>query len=557
MPVWRKQLLNIQKRMYRRNQRLIRESVGQQSREVKAYARGYSGYLREFQDVTSKHELIKHVVGSDIVYHGDYHTLRESQRSIYQMLSRACVSRNVILCLEMFMSDDQEHVDRFMSGSIGKSAFFRRIDYGNTWGFDWESWHPIFELCKEKGIRVIGINSRIQSGKSLKRRDESAAKIVGRTLLENPGALVYVVDGDYHVSPNHLPKEVNARLGVFDIVPRRTIIYQNAENFYWQLAEVGKENAEILQVSSESFCLMNTTPANKLQSYINWLEYGDQLHYPGGEQWAQFMETTQSALVPKMIETICNALEVDVRREDLERLEVYHARDLGAMKAIMEKQLHSVQQCRIRRKIADGEAFLLESCSEDGERSFLMYLPGTSLTMAAEEAAHFVNASCRGVPGPNVSKFGCFYRNAIVECLGYFGSKIINERRKPESTSAIRTFLGRHKAEVPQDRSQRLRVAVGHELLRHHYLEKNGAGKEVFTRKLKDVYTSRSQLPRILSTQLGYILGDRLFQAVHRGTVPMRVVRELFSRSFSEENEAFEEYLNLSAMVRRRSAKRR
>ncbi len=556
MPQWRKQLLDIHRRTYNRNRKLVRNSLGEESRELRAYARGYRNYLKQFHAISSFAELIKRVLSSDVVYHGDFHTLRESQRGIYQVIRRASESREIILCLEMFRLQDQEHVDAFLAGKIGQKAFLRRIDYDTTWGFDWEAWYPIIDFCRIKHIPILGINSDVNSAGSLKKRDEEAAKAVGRELVRNPHALVYVVDGDHHVSPNHLPREVESRLKVFDIVPERTIIYQNAENLYWMLAESGNEEAEVLRISKDSFCLMNTTPPNKLQSYISWLEYGDEQHYPGGEQWVQFMETTQSELVPKMVETICNALEIEYPTDDIERLSVYHARNLNVLRAIMTGDAKAVDCCLVRRKISDGEAFLLEYNSEN-DKSFLMYLPSSSLTMAAEESAHFVNASCRGETPVNTGVFDCFYRHVMNECLGFFGSKIVNQRRTAETTSAIRSFLGQHKSSPPTDSAGRMRMEVGRAILRHHYLEKKRANREEFHEKFGSVYSRKSAMPALLATQLGYILGYRLFDAVRKGKVPMKVVRDLYHRSFPGSAEAFQAYRDLANVVRQRSTRRR
>ena len=42
--------------------------------------------------------------------------------------------------------------------------------------------------------------------RSLKKRDQYSARIVAKAFLRNPGKLIYVVDGDLHIAPDHLPK---------------------------------------------------------------------------------------------------------------------------------------------------------------------------------------------------------------------------------------------------------------------------------------------------------------------------------------------------------------
>ena len=42
----------------------------------------------------------------------------------------------------------------------------------------------------------------------MRRRDQYSAQIIAKALIRNPGKMIYVVDGDFHITPNHLPKNV-------------------------------------------------------------------------------------------------------------------------------------------------------------------------------------------------------------------------------------------------------------------------------------------------------------------------------------------------------------
>ena len=70
----RAQLIRIQKKNYRKNLRLVRETLGYEP-GIKIYEKEYLRHLKDYEGISSKAELIKKVLVAGPVYHGDYHTL--------------------------------------------------------------------------------------------------------------------------------------------------------------------------------------------------------------------------------------------------------------------------------------------------------------------------------------------------------------------------------------------------------------------------------------------------------------------------------------------------
>ena len=62
----------------------------------------------------------------------------------------------VAIGLEMFRSDSQQALDRWVAGNIGEEDF-QQIFYDN-WGYSWENYRAIFDYAKEKKIPLIGLN---------------------------------------------------------------------------------------------------------------------------------------------------------------------------------------------------------------------------------------------------------------------------------------------------------------------------------------------------------------------------------------------------------------
>ncbi len=552
MHTLRQQLLKIQRRLYLKNLRRIDETLTPDP-ALDRYSREYHKYLKHYESVSSTSELIRHVTSSDVVYHGDYHPLKQSQRSALRILREIVDKRKIILCLEMFYADDQRWIDQFLQKKLKKKEFLEKIDYAKKWGFRWEHWKPVIDLCKKNKIPIVGINSnQSDKKKSLLARDIYSAIIIGKLLIRNPETLIYVIDGDYHISPNHLPLQVEKKLKVFEIEVKRTIIFQNNADLYWQLANEHKEESDVVEISDDSFCILNTTPANKLQSYLNWLEFSAEAYHPVQAGWEDLSEEAGNTTIPGIVNTICKILELPYPDDEMERLEVYYGKHLDFMSMISSSPKLSQMLPSVRYKIRENEGFLLEY-EKDGADSYLIYLPISSLNMAAEEAAHLLNSIMRGRLTAKMKPFDSFYYTVMTEAIGYFGSKLINERRKVQTKNAIRRYLGsfKHRNKSPS-REEKKKIHLCHLLLQHRYMEKLSHHPGDFRKKFREVYQTRSSINQVMATQLGYMLGDKLFNAVRRRRFPLKEVIEFFKEPFTEPYEAFLAYLNTSSRVARR-----
>ena len=176
----REELVRIHKKNYRQNLKLVRENLGDNP-GVEKYEREYLRYLKNYEEISNKAELIKKVLAADLVFHGDYHTLKQSQHSVIRVLRAIKEKREIILCLEMFHAADQKTVDRFMAGKLPEKAFLDRIEYTKKWPFRWENWRPIIEFCRQNQIPILGINteSKELSGiEKLRERDRFSARII-------------------------------------------------------------------------------------------------------------------------------------------------------------------------------------------------------------------------------------------------------------------------------------------------------------------------------------------------------------------------------------------
>lgn len=547
----RDQLIRIQKMNYRQNVNLVRESSGYNP-GIKIYEKEYLRHLKSYEEISNKTELIKKVLAADLVYHGDYHTLKQSQHSVLRILREIKGKRDIILCLEMFHGSDQKYIDQFMAGELSEKMFLQRIDYVRKWPFDWSNWSPIISFCRDNQIPILGINTEIDDIKGIERlrkRDQYSASIIAKTLIKNPGKLIYIVDGDYHIAPSHLPKNVEKLLKQLNESAKALVIFQNAENLYWKLCSEKLEESDVLKINDNKYCIMNTMPANKIQSYLNWLEYSKDAYFPVHQDWEDDAFEERGQMVHEMVNTLAAILNLDFPANTLEKLTIYYPNNLDFMEFIHSTPEFKGKLRLIRSKIKKEEGFLLEYEVSD-ENAYLIYLANSNINMAAEEATHFLNAVLRGPLKKPVSAFDRFYRNVITECLGFFGSKFINEKRKAHSENSIRMYLGQVKRGELKHTNQDI-LQVGRFILQHFYLQRKTSDSTEFINKFFLQFNSQSAVTRMFSTQLGYILGNKLYYALKKGRFSLKRVQGYFRDPFDEPTKAFNCYLEISNRVKK------
>ena len=362
MPKLREQLIQIQKKNYRKNVALVRENLGHHP-GIDTYEKDYSRALKDYEEISSKADLIRKASAADVIFHGDYHTLKQSQRSVFHIIREIHGKRDIILCLEMFHGSDQKVVDQFMTGELSEHSFLEKIDYAKKWPFPWNHWRPVISFCRDNQIPILGINAEVNEGNgiiSLRKRDRYSAQIVAKASIRYPGKLIYVVDGDYHVSPNHLPKNVERLLNMLDEPVKVLIIFQNAENLYWKLCSRGLEESDVLRISENIYCLMNTMPANKIQSYLNWLEYSEDAYFPVHKDWEVDDVEGRVAMVHDMVTTLASIFGLELPADALQKLTIYYPNNLYFMELLYEIPELKGQFRLVKEKIKRGEGFLLE-----------------------------------------------------------------------------------------------------------------------------------------------------------------------------------------------------
>jgi hypothetical protein len=548
----RDELIVIQRSIARRLRREIMESLEAPGAELRAYQKEYERSCgRGFRRVLSRRVFLSRLEAADIVYQGDFHTLRECQATALRLLRDLRRRREVVLALEAVPIAGQSVLDAYLAGELPEAECLAAIDYENTWGFTWEHYRPLFEFAREEELQVYGINApaRGEDG-ALRLRDRLAARVIARAAFAHPGALVYVVAGDFHVCRSHLPLAVERELaggasgagrsaagsrGRRRRPQRAVIVHQNIDSFYWDLARRHEEHrARFLEMGPDEYCIMSSNPIVKYQSYLHWQLGEEELHEDGIEAGGWGSSSTVTDEVHRLVRTIARFL--GVRRSDLDDFVVYTTRDLDFLADLEGRGGFLPREIReIKRQILNDESYFIS-------RGNIIYLSRLAIDHAAEEAAHYLNNKLSGwVPRP-VPRRTDFYARALKEALGFLGSKIVNPLRYHHGEDEFRELV----ACAPRqgDAGEAPLVRLSRSVLRHLEAERRILRGERRPR-LAGLYAQDLDLHLGITHSLGYILGDKLYRGLVTESVERSEVRQLFSLPLDGRDEAEEVYFDL------------
>jgi len=102
-------------------------------------------------------DVISDLKRNRIILVGEHHSNRShhlAQQNVIQSLKEAGVQ--VAIGLEMFRSDSQQALDRWVAGEIDEKEF-QEIFYDN-WGYSWENYRVIFDYAQKEALPLIGLN---------------------------------------------------------------------------------------------------------------------------------------------------------------------------------------------------------------------------------------------------------------------------------------------------------------------------------------------------------------------------------------------------------------
>lgn len=520
----RRDILFLQKQIYRQNQRLISESATVPDPHFKRYESNYRCCVRKYSRVSTISEVDAAIADARIVLVGDYHTLNQSQRSFMRVLRHLSLPPSrYLVALEAVQAKYQRALDDFMLDKIDDTAFIKKIGFKKHWFFDlWANYKVIFDFLKLNRVRTFAIETARMENKTLKERDQFMAERVVELAHRHPSDKIFLLVGDLHLATQHLPREIARSARAARLNLPIVSLYQNSPEIYWRLSEKDViDHALVVRLSKNEFCRMHTPPIIAQQSYLNWL-----YHEGGGFDWSD----AKSSFL-EIIQQIAKILEIKLPI-NYDNIDVYTCGDLSFLAILRRKRIFTPRELQtIKRQILHSESYFMA-------RARMVYIANVSIHHAAEEASHYLKTLLTGLEQPR-SHQDAFYANILHEGLGFFGSKLINAKRKcPRYTDFAAELAYFKKAGFAAERH--LGYQTAHHFVRHAHEAKAGRLMHFNT-----VAAMPTLLFLSLTHAIGYDLGDQLYYAFMEGRFSRQQIRRLFEDNWEEEGETGKTYLTL------------
>lgn len=543
-------ILELQRELFVANQKRIDAAVDGYTVEFEKYAARYRRTVRKVDGPVEIDTLIQATRDADVVLVGDYHTFAQAQRTFFRLLRRQPKEPNVTIALEMFQHGHEKDLDRFVRGRIKASTLLRRVNHAERWPFgSLTPLEPVFELARERGWRIIGVDAT-KVGATLAERDELAAELVGAEVEE--GRRVFVLIGEMHLAPSHLPKAVREVVGR---KPRVLRVHQNPERIWFDQAADGvPDEHEVLRLSKDAFALLSASPVACQQSFLTWL---DRIQDGEIDDPRAIDPETGAELFKHSAKMIARILGIPLGRA-LDKVEIVGPANLAFFDRLCRSGMFT------RDEATSIKSHILASESYYVPRAKLVYLATYSVNHAAEEASHFLrhHASHEGLEDPQ-GMVDAFYGRILNEAVGFMGSKLVNPKRKCVHVRDLERVVA--SAPEPTRRGKkkrkprpRLESTAGHEpgglsaidtttaqfVLAHKRMER---GEHVPW--LSEVFDAGADLFNAVTHVLGYILGDHLYYALARGVITKAEAKQLYYEPIEDEGASLMLYFELIARV--------
>jgi len=537
----REEIIALQKAILRNIKRKISEHLGEIPPEVQTFVADYKRSVRRYRSVSTRSELLSEICQSDVVLCGDYHTLGQAQRTILRILrdlhdrAHPCV-----LGLELAPATTQRHINAFLQGKTNQEQLRKAIKYDRIWGFPWARYGEILEFARNASIPVVALNTSTGRGgafPTLAQRDLFVAKHVTKALRAYPDRLLLVMFGDLHLAPMHLPRKIKARLkNDFPDKKRVLTVYQNRETIYWQLAEDKLcEKVDVVRIDDEAFCICGVPPWVKLQSYLDWLDgtNGEDLDDDEAPSSVVYEE-----VIFELATEIAQFLSVD--NIELTDFVLYSCESEAFLDEL--EVLRSKEGPNVFDLVAANNCLFFP-------RDHMIYLATGDINHAAQAAAEFIHYQLSGYDTEDPTLKDGFYRRILRKALGYFGSMLINHKRKCWYFRDHHIFVERL-ARCKLDAPERQQRSISRMVLRHQSREDAFLAGTSNRLHLPSIYQGDLDCAYAISRALGYIMGDKLFKGLLQKVVSREEIRELFANPLTGTGTAQRVYLDWRLLLK-------
>ncbi|HEX7675801.1 MAG TPA: ChaN family lipoprotein [Bdellovibrio sp.] len=520
--------IRIRKDLYLQMQKQVRHRLGEDTPELMRYHKVYDSEFAKKWQAATKEDLWERIAQSQVVLMGDFHALHQSQKAQVRILRNIPKDRRVILAVEFFEASDQDKIDKYLNGRLSEKDFLKAVHWETRWGFPWEHYRPLLRWAQKQRVAVVGINKsyKKRNATTLKSRDIFAGKKIAELVKMDPEALVFVIYGDLHLAGAHIPEEIIKNLGK-PFAKKILRLFQNAEKIYFQLLKQELEaTTDLVRLGHNTFCLMSVPPWVKWQNYLMYLEqtYDVGLQFQPADEdedddWDDEDDEDQldyTDHIGRYVQIISEELGQPV---SVANLSVYTAGDAAFWVQVREKYDQKKMKW-IESLIADEMSFYLPEIET-------AYLARATVNHAASLAMQFIHAQWGGYKTLFSDVPADFLRLIWMDAVSYFGSKVINHKRKTDTIADIKASLT---SRGPSDLGKEaLQLALAQKM--HELMVITGVPQHRLQAR------PRRKWSYVLAARLlGGMMGERLYTGYHENLVGTKTLMSFLKKPLDNEN---------------------
>lgn len=472
-----------------------REIRSHDSQNRRKYLREFNESFSSYQSVLDSAAIQSAVAEADIVLVGDYHALPTAQRGAASLLEQRALAggRRVVLGLETIFARDQHIVDEWWRREIDENEFRQRMRFDLDWGYDWRPFYELLLAARDHAEAIYGLDCMPREDlRKIGARDRHAAAKLREISDRHPGAVIFVLFGESHLAPSHLPRILREELPEAKILT----VLQNIDALYWRAAGERSDKIEGVRVTDDVICIFNATPLEKYESYRLFLD-----------QWSRCEKAPDFApTIYNLIDSLAKFLEINrysphngTQPKFLVDLlpEVYAESSDAMLRRLLSRKGISEQDCEsMLRQVEERGSAYLPPLNAFCVREFQMM-------QTAEDVARFLHHACQGLPQRRNGHHGeppagqlrpvdQFYANVVGHAVGYFGSRVLYPARPASESEA-----------APLSRAA---------------LEKAA----------ESAVRSEADKAEFVGKEFGYLIGSQIYDAYLAGKVPSGGLRRLF-----------------------------
>jgi Haem-binding uptake, Tiki superfamily, ChaN len=424
-----------------------REIRAQDSHNRRKYLREFNEAYRTYDSVLDSQQIQAALHSADVVLIGDYHALPAAQRYAASLIEQRALAgdRPVVLGVETIFARDQHILDEWWRREIDESELRQRIRFDLDWGYDWTPFHELLVMARDHAEAVYGLDCMPREDlRKIGARDRHAAAKIAEIRERHPDAVIFVLFGESHLAPNHLPSALREQIPDAKVLT----VLQNIDALYWRAAGERADKIDGVRVNDDVLCVFNATPLEKYESYRLFLD-----------QWSRCDDG------PDFAPTIYNLIDSLARFLEINRYSPHNGTQPKFLVDMLPEVYRGPSDAMLRRLlsrkgIAERERESMLNSVEENGSAYLpqvnaFYVREFQMIHAAEDATRFLHQACQGLPhrlnghveGASAangngarerSPVDKFYARLIEHAVAYFGSRVLYPSRPaPDDSSPL------------------------------------------------------------------------------------------------------------------------